>query len=97
MRRRKYLRYVAAVSDEILDSRRWTVELASMLSRKFAIKKSTAYKILWHIYCENRNKIERHRIGKNGMKISPNMLVWHCNESILKKYLDGQMTVRDFK
>lgn len=97
MHRKRYLQYVAAVSGEILAGRRWTVELASMLSRRFGIHRSTAYKVLRRIYVENSGKIERHRIGKNEMKVHANMLVWRSREELLAAYLDGQKTIRSYK
>lgn len=95
--RRIYLQHVAAVSDEILGSKKWTVELLSMLSRRFRIHKSSAYKVLRRIYVENSDKIERQRIGKNSAKVNANMLVWRGKDDLLKTYLDGQRTMRDFK
>lgn len=94
--RRQYLMYVDAVSREIVEGKRWTSELVVMLSRRFGIQKTTAYKILRSIYAENIGEIERHRIGNNEMKISPLTLVWRGKKDLMENYLDGQMTVRMF-
>ncbi|MBU4245706.1 MAG: hypothetical protein ABIF85_07760 [Nanoarchaeota archaeon] len=88
--------YVDAVSREIIKGKRWTTELAAMLSRRFGIRKKTAYKILRSIYAENISEIERRRIGKNGMKVSPLTLVWRGKTDLMKKYLNGQTTVKMF-
>ncbi len=94
--RRQYLKYVNAISQEICEGKRWTSELVAMLSRRFGIRKKTAYNILRSIYAENIGEIERHRIGKNGMKISPLTLVWRGKTDLMKKYLNGQTTVKMF-